>query len=155
MKHVAFVFVGSVGYAFDPRIKPTNILFVGEVDDVIRDLCLQAVDVALNPMEHGSGTNIKMLDYFAAGLPVITTERGARGLALAGDEQCLIRSIEEFPAAIAEVVGKGADRAAERAVRARKLVEEVFDWEAIVGRVKPRLLELADRPRGDAQRRMR
>ena len=36
--------------------------------------------VALNPMCRGSGTNIKMLDYFAAGAPTIATPIGARGL---------------------------------------------------------------------------
>jgi glycosyltransferase involved in cell wall biosynthesis len=98
-------------------------------------------------MEHGSGTNIKMLDYFAAGLPVVTTERGARGLRLEGEVQCLVRPIAEFPAAIDDVVGAGAARAAERAAAARRLVEEVFDWDAIVQRIKPRLLELAAGPR--------
>ena len=129
-----------------------NALFVGEVDDVTRDLCLQAADVALNPMEHGSGTNIKMLDYFAAGLPVITTERGSRGLRLEGESQCLVRAIGDFPEAIREVLGEGVGQAAERAARARKLVEDVFDWEAIVRRAKPRLIELADRARSGAQR---
>lgn len=152
VRDVAFVFVGSVCNAFDPRMKPPNVLFVGEVDDVTRDLCLHATDVALNPMEHGSGTNIKMLDYFAAGLPVITTESGARGLRLEGETQCLVRPIEEFPAAIREAVGAGAAQAAERAVRARKLVEDVFDWQAIVDRIKPRLVELADARRAEPQR---
>ena len=146
MPAVAFVLIGSVCYAFDPRIKPVNVLFVGEVDEVTRNLCLHAADVALNPMEHGAGTNLKMLDYFAAGLPVITTERGSRGLRLDGQAQCLVRPIEGFPETIAQVLGdEGAVAAAGRAAAARKLVDEQFDWEAIVGRIKPRLIELADR----------
>jgi glycosyltransferase involved in cell wall biosynthesis len=145
LAHVAFAVVGSVCHAFDPKLKPANVLFMGEVDDVTRNLCLQAFDVALNPMEHGSGTNIKMLDYFSAGLPVITTERGARGLPLEGEAQCLVRPVDGFTAAIEEVVGEGAARAALRAEAARRLVEDEFDWDAIVRRVKPRLVALADR----------
>jgi glycosyltransferase involved in cell wall biosynthesis len=144
LPQVVFVVVGSVCYAFDPRLKPTNVLFLGEVDEVTRNLCLQACDVALNPMEHGSGTNLKMLDYFAAGLPVITTAQGSRGLRLAGEDFCLVREIEDFPAAIAEVLGPGAAAAAAQASAARELVESDFDWSAIVARIMPRLLAAAE-----------
>ncbi len=148
LPHAAFAVIGSVCYAFDENMKPGNVLFIGEVDDVTRNLCLHACDVALNPMEHGSGTNIKMLDYFAAGLPVITTRRGSRGLPLAGGDYCLVREVEEFPAAIEELMAQGGEAAARRALAARELVEEAFDWSAIVGRIKPVLMEIADRGRG-------
>ncbi len=141
---VAFVVMGSVCYAFDPKLKPENVLLLGEVDDITRNLCLQACDVALNPVEHGSGTNIKMLDYFAAGIPVVTTESGGRGLPLEGERFCLMREIEQFPEAIEQVLGAGTEAAAARAAAARSLVEERFDWHAIVQRVKPRLVQLAD-----------
>lgn len=144
LPETAFVVIGSVCAAFDPRFKPANVLLVGEVDDVTRGVCMQASDVALNPMEHGSGTNIKMLDYFAAGLPVIATEQGSRGLGLQDDLHCLIRPVEEFPAAIRDVLGAGAKAAARRAAAARDLVECEFDWEAIGRRIKPRLIALAD-----------
>lgn len=143
---VLFAVVGSVCYAFDPKLMPSNILFIGEVDDITRNLCLQACDVALNPMEHGSGTNLKMLDFFSAGLPVITTDRGSRGLQLSGEQECLVREITDFPEAIESVIGPGAPEAAARAQRARKLVEQVFDWNAIASRVKPVMLHaLADK----------
>ncbi|MFN7173813.1 MAG: MlaD family protein, partial [Thermaurantiacus tibetensis] len=37
---------------------------------------LRGADVALNPISSGSGTNLKMLEYFAAGLPVLSTPHG-------------------------------------------------------------------------------
>jgi glycosyltransferase involved in cell wall biosynthesis len=139
LPQLAFVVMGGVGYNFDPRRIPQNVLLLGEVDEVTRNLCLQACDVALNPMEHGSGTNLKMLDFFAAGLPAISTERGARGLRLEDQRECLVRSIEDFPAAIEEVVGSGREMARQRAESARSLVEREFDWDAIATRLKARL----------------
>jgi glycosyltransferase involved in cell wall biosynthesis len=146
LPHVAFVMMGSASYAFDPQVVASNVLLLGEVDDVTRNLCLQACDVALNPMEHGSGTNLKMLDFFAAGLPAVTTGRGARGLRLEDERECLVREIADFPAAIDEIVGPGREEAQARARRARELVEREFDWDAIARRVRPRLLQAAGFP---------
>ncbi len=154
LPQVAFVVVGSVCYAFPVGAAPANVLMLGEVDDLTRDLCLQACDVALNPVEEGSGTNLKMLDFFAAGIPVITTERGARGLALAAETQCMVRALADFPAAIENVLGAGGEAASARALAARELVESKFDWESIVSRIKPRLLAAADGRGTGAQRKI-
>ncbi|GEM_PF-5300250 len=51
---------------------------------ITRNLCMQACDVALDRMEYGSGTNLKMMDFFAAGLPVIGTDHGSRDPRLDG-----------------------------------------------------------------------
>ena len=40
---------------------------------------LSAADVAVNPVGFGSGSNIKMPVYLAAGLPIVTTPVGLRG----------------------------------------------------------------------------
>jgi glycosyltransferase involved in cell wall biosynthesis len=40
---------------------------------------LAAVDVAVNPIESGSGSNVKLAEYLASGLPVVTTMLGLRG----------------------------------------------------------------------------
>ena len=40
---------------------------------------LAAADLAVNPVTSGSGSNIKLPEYVAAGLPVVTTPLGLRG----------------------------------------------------------------------------
>ena len=40
---------------------------------------LAAADVAVNPVESGSGSNVKLAEYVAAGVPVVTTSFGLRG----------------------------------------------------------------------------
>ncbi len=143
MPDVVFAVIGSVCHAFNPRLVPVNVMFVGEVDVTTRNLCLQVADVALNPMEYGSGTNLKMLDFFAAGIPVIATASGARGLGLEDESACLVRPLDEFPAAIRDVLAQGAGDAAARAIAARERVERDFDWDAIGRRIVPRLVAAA------------
>jgi glycosyltransferase involved in cell wall biosynthesis len=50
---------------------------LGYVEDLSR--VLAASDVALNPVTFGSGSNLKLPEYLAAGLPVVTTPIGMRG----------------------------------------------------------------------------
>jgi len=45
---------------------------------------LSCAQVALNPVQSGSGSNLKMAEYAAAGLPIVSTPFGCRGLELAG-----------------------------------------------------------------------
>jgi glycosyltransferase involved in cell wall biosynthesis len=140
-----FTIVGSVCYAFSPSARPPNVLFLGEVDDVTRNLALEFCDVALNPMEFGSGTNLKMLDFFAAGVPVLSTPTGARGIDATDGMHCRIAEIDDFAPALAALLDTAPDVVDAMTRAARTLVEEAFDWTAIASRVK---LELAARPGG-------
>lgn len=80
----SFHIAGSVSlypdFRQDPKPIPENVVLHGLVDNEKFDNLLTASDVALNPNFTGGGTQIKMLDYFAAGLPVVSTEHGSRGL---------------------------------------------------------------------------
>ena len=122
---------GSVGAAVERAGLPKNVVCLGRVSDEAKTLLLRAADVALNPMFSGSGTNLKVLEYLAAGVPVVTTPTGARGLDLVGGEHAVVGSIEEFPALIARVLRDDGLRATLRA-RGRRLVEDRHDWAKIV-----------------------
>lgn len=74
-----FVFdiIGSVKSLKKPGIK--NVVLHGTVDDNTKDEIMSNSFIALNPVTEGSGRNVKMVDYFAHGLPVISTQIGVRG----------------------------------------------------------------------------
>jgi glycosyltransferase involved in cell wall biosynthesis len=50
---------------------------LGYVDDL--RMLYAAADIAVNPVPHGSGSSVKVAEYLAARLPVLTTPAGARG----------------------------------------------------------------------------
>jgi glycosyltransferase involved in cell wall biosynthesis len=65
---------------------------------------LWAATALAAPLRHGSGTRIKLLEAFAAGVPVVTTTKGAEGLDVVDGEHVLIaHSPEEFADAIGEL----------------------------------------------------
>lgn len=73
-----YVIVGGAGEAVRSVAQNNSRLTVtGPVEDVWP--WLAAADVALNPMASGSGSNLKLAEYCAAGVAVVTTPFGLRG----------------------------------------------------------------------------
>ncbi len=135
LKNVKFMIVGSVGFYFKGIEKPKNVGFTNLVSDKEKALILSVCDVALNPMLSGSGTNLKMLDYMAAGIGVISTEVGARGLDIPKGV-VKIAKIGEFADYI-EDINKYTD-----IYKAREFVEKNYSWEIIAKRLRGFYLEL-------------
>lgn len=73
---------------------------------------LAAADVFVNPVQHGAGINIKMIEAMAAGLPVVSTTVGARGLHWRDGEHLLVA---DEPAAFRAAVRRLLDEPARRA----------------------------------------
>jgi glycosyltransferase involved in cell wall biosynthesis len=102
---------------------------LGFVDDVREPLSRYAVFVC--PILSGSGVRVKLLEAYAAGIPVVSTRVGAEGLAGKDGEFC---SVADDPAGFAErvlAIFENPRAAAEMAARARAEVEENWDMGAI------------------------
>ena len=127
---VMFVVLGSVCNAFSSHTLPGNVKLLGVLDDDEKQLTLYISDLALNPMVYGSGTNLKMLEYFAMGIPVLSTPWGTRGLGLTED-QVYLSDIEDFPDAVKRFFAADAVKRNRLTANARKLVEDRFDWNII------------------------
>lgn len=131
LPEVMFLMVGSHCAALDGTILPANVALCGELSDALKRGLLWSADLGLNPMLRGSGTNLKLIEYFAAGLPVLSTPLGARGVAVRPGEHLWTAPPAEFGAAIAAALERPAE-GEEMAVRARRLVDEELDW-AVIG----------------------
>lgn len=107
-----------------------NVVMLGQLSDKEKLELYSSSDVALNPMESGSGTNIKMLDYMAAYLPVVSTHTGSRGLDIENYTHAIVCDLNDFPRAIREILGD--EQLRNRLIyNGRKLVVEKYDWSKI------------------------
>jgi glycosyltransferase involved in cell wall biosynthesis len=143
LPEVLFVIAGGVGGKITNP--PGNVVVTGVIDDSERSLWLQASDLAVNPMFSGSGTNIKMFDFMAAGLPAITTSIGARGISGESSKVMLVcdPQVDSFAKAIRNLSANSFER--EKIGRdARGCVEDNFSWEGISPKVG-RFLSAASR----------
>lgn len=127
-----FVIVGGAGEPLQSESIPENLKITGRVDDAHRDALLIAADIALNPMMTGSGTNIKMFDYMAAGLPILTTDVGARGICTSSSapEGIWVEPTVNFPSRCATLLSTLPFPAAWK-TSVREAVQRRFSWEAI------------------------
>ena len=124
-KDALFLIAGRVGDTFENR---EHVLFTGYAEDILN--YFKAADIAINPMMSGSGTNLKMLEYLASGLPTITTKIGARGLNVENGENVIISEIEDFPEWINNLLNDD-ELYVKLRKNGRKLVEEKYDWRQI------------------------
>jgi len=135
---IHFVLIGSVSEALHGMIVPANVTLTGVVSGEERDAWLLRADVALNPMSAGSGTNVKMFDYLASGLPVLTTTIGARGICDRSIAPTFLRlaSQEQFAEILPSFIVEQGAAAAH--AQAWSFVDRRFSWEGIsaeLGRV--------------------
>lgn len=127
---IQFGVMGSICKHPDFQNLPSNLLPFGLVSDFEKKILLSAASVMLNPMEEGSGTNLKMLEYCASGGSVISTPFGGRGLTLIPRVEFHTAAPEEFSKALRGILKLPIEDRREMARRARKRVEQDYDWSA-------------------------
>ena len=107
----------------DPRIE-----VCGPVDDAVRELARTRVAVA--PLLAGSGTRLKILEAWAAGLPVVSTTIGAEGLSARHGEHLMVAdTASAFAEAVSRLLACSNTRT-ELGMAGRLLLEKEFTWES-------------------------
>ena len=110
---------------------PPNVKILGVISDQMKHELLNASDAAVNPQTYGSGTNLKMLEYFAAELPVITTPIGARGIDIVNGTHAIICDFDEFKDNLVRLF-RDKTLYDQLKKNGRDLVVFQYDWEKIV-----------------------
>ncbi len=107
-----------------------NVILTGFLKEEEKLNYLAAADLAINPMFSGSGTNIKMFDFMAAGLPIVSTPIGARGIFQGSEPAYHISTEANFVKGI-QLMLQDKGYAKEIGNSARTLAERKYSWERI------------------------
>ena len=115
-----------------------RIVVTGAVTDM--RAYLAAAFAMVVPLLQGGGTRFKILEAFAANLPVISTAKGAEGLAVQDETHLLIaETVDEFIAAFKRIWADGCLR--ERlTANAIKLVNQTYSLSAASAQIAKALL---------------
>jgi glycosyltransferase involved in cell wall biosynthesis len=97
-----FLICGNAGYSLQYEEQPKNFKIMGHVDDSILDKLFKESFAFINPMESGSGTHLKMMKALSYGIPIITSQVGARGFSKQEIDECMLiaETNKEFVASI-------------------------------------------------------
>jgi len=127
-----------VGKNPTPRVRRLadlpNVEVTGTVPDIrphLRDASVLAV-----PLESGGGTRLKILEAFAAGLPVVSTPVGCEGIDCQNGIHLLVASRGEFADSILTLL-LDQELGLSLAQRGRELAVSRYDWQ-IVGETASR-----------------
>jgi len=107
----------------------SNVEYTGYVEDVRPYIAKSAIFIA--PLRSGSGTKVKVLNAMSQGKLIITTSVGAEGIEAKADEEIIIADDPDKFAEKTVYFLKHLEEAQEIGQRARKVIEEKYDWQVI------------------------
>jgi glycosyltransferase involved in cell wall biosynthesis len=109
---------------------PPNVYRHGRVDESTKRALLLSAAVGLNPMAEGSGSNLKVLEFFDSGLAVLTTPFGIRGFAFRHGEHCIVAERVEFSSTLRNLLANSELRSLLSAA-GRSRVLGLYSWGSI------------------------
>jgi glycosyltransferase involved in cell wall biosynthesis len=124
---VEFRIVGTVCSKF--KTKKKNVVLYGFVSEEKKKEILMTSQIGINPIFHGAGVNVKVLEYLAYGLPVVTTPVGIRGLEKIEDA-VYISQPENFHEAIKHLM-EDVDLQKKLSATGRSYVANHRSWESV------------------------
>lgn len=124
---IEFIVVGSVCDELERYRPPDNTHLAGFVHNI--ESYYNSADIGLNPMELGSGSNVKIPEYFAHGLVTVTTPFGARGVP-ATDNHMVVSDVDGFPKKLRSIIQDDIDvqSICEESI---KLFDQKLNWESV------------------------
>jgi glycosyltransferase involved in cell wall biosynthesis len=106
---------------------------------------LERAHVVAVPLSSGGGTRLKILEAFAAGVPVVSTSIGCEGLQVADGRELVVAERDVFAQQVVALLTDTA-RAARLAAMGRGLVRRTYDWPVVGHTASTAVERLIHRP---------
>ncbi|HHB1655997.1 glycosyltransferase family 4 protein [Bacillus cereus group sp. BfR-BA-01400] len=132
--NIDFIIAGQCGDEFSDCTLP-NVKILGEINETKKIQLFSEVDIAINPAFFGTGTKIKTLEFLSAGLPLLSTDVGVKGMYLKKGEHYFHASHKDF-SHILNKISKDKNLLNLIASNGQKYINKNFSWEAIAQNIK-------------------
>ncbi len=135
------VIAGGCANSVEAAGAPHNLVLIPRFDDEEKKELFRSADAFLNPILEGSGTNLKTVEALAAGLPLLSTPEGVRGINVENGRHALVASRAEFPAMVRRLI-TAPEQADALSAAGRVFAAEHLAWEHIAAALFANLQEL-------------
>jgi glycosyltransferase involved in cell wall biosynthesis len=122
---VALVIVGKSPIDY---VQQENVFFTGFVESVAP--FLKGADLAICPLLSGGGTRLKILEYFAANIPVVATPSAVEGLPVSDKNHYILAERSEMISTLCHLF-ENPNSTREMSNAARCFVQH-YDWNSLV-----------------------
>ena len=112
----------------------TNVVFTGRVDDLVE--YIRKSQIFLSPILYGTGIKTKILEAMSMGIPVVTNDVGAEGIAAKDGKEFWVKNDSVTIAKQVDTLLDHYDGALHIAEAGRNLVEEKYNWNKIWDRFR-------------------
>ena len=127
---VKFMVIGKCPDSIREQYKNNNhVVFTGRVDSLVE--YIRKSQIFLSPILYGTGIKTKILEAMSMGVPVVTNDVGAEGIAAKDGKELWIRNDSAAIAGQVDDLLEHYDDALNVARAGRKLVEEKYEWNGI------------------------
>lgn len=133
-KDIDFVIAGQCGNEFS-KCKLPNIKVLGEINETQKLQLFSEVDIAINPAFFGTGTKIKTLEFLSAGLPLLSTDVGVKGMYLERGKHYFHATHESF-SSVLNRISKDKNQLKTIAFNGQRYINNNFSWESIAKKIK-------------------
>lgn len=130
MPFARFELIGSVCTALTAPLAK-NVVLHGVVDELTKTLVMGGWAIALNPVESGGGSSLKLPDYMGHALATLSTPAGSRGFLLEEHQAGQVVERRQFCATLERMLGDREIRLRQQA-NARRYAAEHLSWDAAV-----------------------
>lgn len=137
---IDFLIAGRCGCQFS-RLNIPNVKILGEVDDEQKRKLFSEVDIAINPAIFGTGTKIKTLEFLSAGIPLISTDVGVKGIDLSDGLHYFHATHDNFSQILNEI-SRDKKRLDYVAVNGQTYVDRNYSWKRVAESMKKQIEDL-------------
>ena len=128
--NVKFMVIGKCPDDIKEKYKDNNhVIFTGRVDNLVE--YIRKSQIFLSPILYGTGIKTKILEAMSMGVPVVTNDVGAEGIAADDGKEFWVRNNSIAIAEQVDYLLEHYDVALRVAEAGKKLVEDKYEWNRI------------------------
>ena len=139
--NIYFIVAGSV---YKSAFKEANYIATSFVDDPVE--FYSSADYLINPMNLGSGSNIKVAEAISANLPILSTEFGMRGFKAEENKDYILFDRDNLKEALMKAIEADSEKAYKMATDFRSKVINTIDGKLIC---QSKLVPLIENSKGE------
>ncbi|RXT07128.1 glycosyltransferase family 4 protein [Ammoniphilus sp. CFH 90114] len=140
---IEFIIAGGCCEPFR-SIRKSNLKLLGRIDNMEKIKHFWNADIAINPIVSGAGVNLKTLEFLSAGLPLFSTQYGARGLDLVNRKHYIRAEKDDFADIINDFT-RDFKQLKKVAASGQKYINQNYSWDSIVQNIRKEMNRLFER----------